>query len=370
MHQVGPPEGPPLTIPGQQHWDEASAHAAVCILVALQNRASVGGQTIDISAHEVAATRDFAFDRYDVMGMAQDRTASIGYPPTGTWQCKDGPFDVAAHQTRHWTAFLRMLDDPPELSDPSLEDVLVRREIFDGLAETISKLLAGRSRNELVERGQAVGLPCSILNTPAEFVDDEQLVARDYFVTLRGSDGGDVRMPGAPFRSAPTLFSVARRAPCLGEHNADTATFSERGDARTSEAKANRANVRSIDQLRVLTFGAFIAGNTTGLILAELGADVVKIEAFARPEVLRSPCVRFQRDVCVRTVRYPQHGHVRRVVAQHAERLARDEHGGGPRALPASRRRRRRRDRELRRGDDAPLGLLVRRTVRASTRAS
>ncbi len=289
MHKVGPPEGPPLAIPGQQHWDEASAHAAVCVLAALQNRDAVGGQTIDISAHEVAAARDFAFDRYDVMGMAQDRAATIGYPPTGTWQCKDGPFDVAAHQTRHWGAFLRMLDDPPELSDPSLEDVLVRREIFDGLAETISELLASRSRGELVERGQAVGLPCSILNTPAEFVDDEQLAARNYFVTLRGSDGGDVRMPGAPFKSEPELFSVARGAPCLGEHNADTTALTNSGP---KPARAETSG-RTIDQLRVLSFGAFIAGNTTGLVLGELGADVVKIEAFARPEVLRSPAYGF-----------------------------------------------------------------------------
>ena len=50
---------------------------------------------------------------------------------------------------------------------------------------------------------------------------------------------------------------------------------------------------RTIDQLRVLTFGSFIAGNTTGLLLAELGADVVKIEAFARPEVLRNPAYGF-----------------------------------------------------------------------------
>jgi benzylsuccinate CoA-transferase BbsF subunit len=46
---------------------------------------------------------------------------------------------------------------------------------------------------------------------------------------------------------------------------------------------------RSVDQLRVLTFGTFIAGSMTALVLAELGADVVKIEPLARPEVLRSP---------------------------------------------------------------------------------
>jgi crotonobetainyl-CoA:carnitine CoA-transferase CaiB-like acyl-CoA transferase len=45
---------------------------------------------------------------------------------------------------------------------------------------------------------------------------------------------------------------------------------------------------RPLADLRVLTFGAFVAGNTAALILAELGMDVVKIESRARPEALRN----------------------------------------------------------------------------------
>ncbi len=41
--------------------------------------------------------------------------------------------------------------------------------------------------------------------------------------------------------------------------------------------------------VRVLSFGAFVAGNSAACLLASLGADVVKIEARARPEVLRTP---------------------------------------------------------------------------------
>src|SRR3974390_1308270 len=40
---------------------------------------------------------------------------------------------------------------------------------------------------------------------------------------------------------------------------------------------------------RVLSFGAFVAGNTAATLLAELGAEVVKIETLNRPEVLRRP---------------------------------------------------------------------------------
>ena len=46
---------------------------------------------------------------------------------------------------------------------------------------------------------------------------------------------------------------------------------------------------RPLDGVRVLSFGSFIAGNTAGLLLSELGADVAKIEARDRPEVLRTP---------------------------------------------------------------------------------
>ena len=40
--------------------------------------------------------------------------------------------------------------------------------------------------------------------------------------------------------------------------------------------------------VRVLSFGAFVAGNICALMLAELGADVVKIESRDRPEALRA----------------------------------------------------------------------------------
>jgi crotonobetainyl-CoA:carnitine CoA-transferase CaiB-like acyl-CoA transferase len=41
--------------------------------------------------------------------------------------------------------------------------------------------------------------------------------------------------------------------------------------------------------VRVISFGAFVAGNTAAKLLAEMGADVVKVEPRSRPEVLRTP---------------------------------------------------------------------------------
>jgi crotonobetainyl-CoA:carnitine CoA-transferase CaiB-like acyl-CoA transferase len=44
----------------------------------------------------------------------------------------------------------------------------------------------------------------------------------------------------------------------------------------------------ALDGVRVISFGAFVAGNIAAKLLAELGADVVKIEPRSRPEVLRA----------------------------------------------------------------------------------
>ncbi|MBW8825337.1 MAG: CoA transferase [Acidobacteria bacterium] len=56
-----------------------------------------------------------------------------------------------------------------------------------------------------------------------------------------------------------------------------------------SEQRTAHGGPRPLDGVRVLSFGTFVAGGTAGGHLAELGADVVKIEAFDRPEVLRLP---------------------------------------------------------------------------------
>jgi len=220
MHRVGAADGPPLAPPGRQAWDEAGAYAVLGILAALWSRERVGGQVLDLSVHEVQSSKDWLVERYAVEGMDQwGRVAGVGYPPTGVYQCADGPFDVAAHQLAHWDSFLTMLGHPDELSEPSLTDPMVRRELFDVLHETIQQLVSQRSRGELVELGQRAGLPCAMLLSPAEFARDEHIVARGTLVPTPTPGDGTVAMPGPAHRAVPEALVPRRAAPRLGEHN-------------------------------------------------------------------------------------------------------------------------------------------------------
>ena len=223
MHWVGKEDGPPLGAPGQLAWDEAGLHAALGVLAALLGSEHSGGQLLDLSVHEVQAAKDFILERYDQSRPDEwsGRFTGVGIPPTGTFECVDGPFGIAAHQQHHWQCFLEMLDNPDELSEPSLRDPMVRRSIFDGLREVIADLVSGRSRLDLFARGQASGLPCAPVNSPPDFIQDEQPVFRHVFVSP--SQGGRPS-PTIPWRwchATPELISLDLPAPSLGQHNAE-----------------------------------------------------------------------------------------------------------------------------------------------------
>src|SRR6185312_8981567 len=97
MYAIGPEAGPPLSMPGRQLWDEAGIRAAICIAAALREQQRVGGQVLDIAAHEVLAGQDDLIHRFSVAGLVMQRRANFAPPPSGTWDVADGSIDIAVN---------------------------------------------------------------------------------------------------------------------------------------------------------------------------------------------------------------------------------------------------------------------------------
>jgi len=76
-----------------------------------------------------------------------------------------------------------------------------------------------RNRSELFDKGQAAGLPCAPVNEPAEFVRDEQPLARGLFATIADDGGDPVTIPWRWCHSSRTLLRLSRSVPSLGQHN-------------------------------------------------------------------------------------------------------------------------------------------------------
>jgi crotonobetainyl-CoA:carnitine CoA-transferase CaiB-like acyl-CoA transferase len=221
MYPVGPEDGPPLAMPGRQHWDEAGVRAAICVVAALHERPWVGGQVLDVAAHEVAASQDDVIHRFDVAGLVVRRRANFGVPPSGTWAVADGMVDLAVNTPGHWEAFVKTMGSPPELTDPMWEDRAMRMQLHDVLAETVAAMLRDRHRDELVADGQAHGLPCSAANTPEQFVADQRRDERRPLGTLRHPRLGTCDVPGPPLLVEGRFHERDLVAPTVGEHTDD-----------------------------------------------------------------------------------------------------------------------------------------------------
>jgi crotonobetainyl-CoA:carnitine CoA-transferase CaiB-like acyl-CoA transferase len=212
-------EQPALPIPDQQMYDHASTHAVVSILVALRERPRAHGQVVEISAHEVSASQSHTIQRFALAGVSQLQSAGVILPPAGTWPCADGEIDFQVWDPRHWTGFVELLGNPPELGDPALQDRIERGRHVELIHRVVTPILAGRKKNDLVERGQALGVPCAAVNQPAEFALDKHTEARGFFIRTTHPFLGDYLSMGPFFRSEQPLAMRRRPAPLLGEHN-------------------------------------------------------------------------------------------------------------------------------------------------------
>ena len=283
MYVQGPPEGPPVVVPGQQLYDFVGTHAAVAVLAALRARPQAGGQLIDMSAHEVLTQS--CFDIYSYTNSARigrRRPRAVQYSGGGSWECRDGVIEFTASTDKHWFALIELLGHPAELADPSWAHPVVRHPYEDKIIEVMRPLIAAMSREDFFVRGQQLGLPCTVINTVGDFVDDQQPRSRGFFVHRQLAGLGEFDLPGEPFRCTERVLDQYRRpAPRLGESSAAEIASEWRDPAPPGPVPGPLSGIRAI------SFGTAIAGALSGTALAELGADVVKIESPTRPDNLR-----------------------------------------------------------------------------------
>ena len=219
MHPVGPLEGPPLAMPGQQFYDEAGLWAAFLVQAVLRGPRALWSQVIDQSVHEVGLFNKLGTEQYDLDGRIKTRATIFGAPPGGIWKCRDGDVDIGAHSAHQWDIFVDLMGRPAALSDPIYRDRMMRIQLFDLLTDIIAGLMSTRGARELVEAGQAAGLPCALSQTAAQFVHDEQPEARGFFIRSRRKGTGTFDIPGPPYVSSPPVIAYRKSAPLLGEAN-------------------------------------------------------------------------------------------------------------------------------------------------------
>jgi crotonobetainyl-CoA:carnitine CoA-transferase CaiB-like acyl-CoA transferase len=241
---------PPIRGGGNQGYHTGCHFAVMSALTALLYRAGSGeGQFIDVSMHGAsnvtteAASYSWLVARETVQRQT-GRHAAVVLTGDTQMRCKDGRWVNTGVPPRYPVEFARLLEWLNELGLAEEFPEAVFLEIGAGwegqinwsqigVDEEITAIFAaGRAGLQLVAENvtaydffvgcQSRGLAVGVIYSPEEAFEDEHFKARGFQVEVRHEDiGRTFRYPGAPYKLPASPWAISRRAPRLGEHDAE-----------------------------------------------------------------------------------------------------------------------------------------------------
>lgn len=224
---TGVPEMHPLKSADHLQEYQGGSMASFAIMAAVMQRNRNGrGQHIDISIHEVANDsadrRHTLLTGYAYSGRIAAREGSLSrILPMGIYPCADGYIFIVASPTARWPRFMEMVGRSDLINEPELQD----SEFWgsEAAAELVASLfypwVLERTKQEVMEAGQAAKVPVTPVNSTLEVLADAHLNARGYFVEAEHPDAGSLPYTGPSVRKLGEGWQLRCTAPRLGQHN-------------------------------------------------------------------------------------------------------------------------------------------------------
>jgi len=300
VFKAGIPTKPPLIPPAAIGVDVASFTAAYAVLLALwQRRVSGAGQHIDFSTLlGISQTTDWSFCNASILrnGSFPINEVRNGSGPVYTiYACKGGWVRLIVLSPRQWRAMWEWLGKPEAFSDPHWETFIGRLQNADVLTKLYEEHFANLGMEEVSEEAQRRGIVCTPVLRPDEVLNNVHLRARGTFVELPVAPGVNGPFASGFLEVDGVRQGPARGAPELGvdESAAFLAGAGERPAPKTgpsvrTHAVPGAAPAAPLAGIRVLDLGIGGVGVEAGRLLAEYGAEVIKVETRTYPDFMRT----------------------------------------------------------------------------------
>jgi formyl-CoA transferase len=260
MSTTGFEDGIPLTTGAQIGDSGTGMHLVAALIAALFQRVTTGrGQRVEVAMQEAVLNlcrvklRDQQrlthgpLNEYPNQSFGDEvprsGNASGGGQPGWTVRCSPGGANDYVYvivQPLIWAPLARLIGRPELAEDPEWSTPAARLTKLDRMFALIEAWSIQYSKWEVLDRLNALNVPCGPILSTRELLEDETLAELGAVVTVDHPERGPFKTVGCPLRMSDSPVEV-QRSPLLGEHNAEI--YRELGYTTAQLAELHSAGV-------------------------------------------------------------------------------------------------------------------------------
>lgn len=159
-------------------------------------------------------------------------------------------------------------------------------EEYERVKQVLSDFFATKTKAELFTESFERRLLFAPVTTAQEVLDNPHLAARDMWEDIE-IDGREVRFPGRMAIFTETPRPTLSGPPTIGEDTAAVLSEPTRRPSVPIAAVPNRSG-KALEGLKILDFMWVMAGPAGSRVLADYGADIIRVDSEARMDTART----------------------------------------------------------------------------------
>jgi crotonobetainyl-CoA:carnitine CoA-transferase CaiB-like acyl-CoA transferase len=222
MSVTGEPGGAPIKAGVPISDFAAGLYGAFSIAAAVANVRN-GARGVHIDVPMFATTLAIAaLQTSEYFGTGKDpRKFGSAHPrnaPYQAYEAADGWLVIAAGNDRLWRSVCAVLERQDLIDEPRFASTVLRARNQSALAALITAALAATTVSEWIARFDAVGVPCSPINSYSQALQDPQSTHLDLVRPMALPNGERSHTVGCPIRIDGATIAVDTSPPGLGEY--------------------------------------------------------------------------------------------------------------------------------------------------------
>ncbi len=260
-------------------WATAPYAAVGGLCAWLSSRATGAGQHVDVSMFEAILLSMTIY--HDLNGQWVEGPLLRAVEIPSIEPAKDGWVGFSTITGQQWTDFCAMIGQQDVAEDPLYLDGRARMEQLAFMQEIVHSWTRERTVDEIVELSLMFRIPVAPVGNGKTLPEMDHFKARG---TFQQSAGGFLQ-PRPHYILHSSELRPLGSSPALGEHSEEVIAALQGATERSSETL--EGDPLPLSGLRVVDLSAFWAGPIASCFMADMGADVVKIESIHRPDGMR-----------------------------------------------------------------------------------